>query len=56
MAKQTLEVFIVLKVPSLDAPEAQVPIRTLARLLGRQMAREYIEARSREKNSADDVG
>lgn len=56
MAKRAVDVFIVSKVPSLAAPEAEAVIKTLARLLGRQMAREYLAKTADEKNLPDDVG
>jgi hypothetical protein len=56
MAKRAVDVFIVSKVPSLAAPEAEAAIKILARLLGRQMAREYLAKTAGEKNVPDDVG
>ena len=56
MTKQAVDVFIVSKVPSLAAPEAEAAIKRLARLLGCQMAREYLAETAGEKNEPDDVG
>lgn len=56
MAKRGSDLFVVFKVPSLQVSEAQPTIRALARLIGRQMAREYLASQADEKKAQEDAG
>ncbi len=56
MLKRDLDVFVVLKVPSLNSPVANPHILALARLIGKQIAREYLSTRTDKNNLGEDAG